>query len=251
MLGRVMTRAALLLGIGIGAFVLACAVGASAAYLVSLSYDDRAGDDRPAVSVKAPARDGAPAAPETVASGASESAFVHRATARNIVNNSTYVNNRLTNGDPNAFILVAQVGESGSDVGAHPIGVWYDRYRGGKWAIFNQDLAPMSEGTAFEVVILEGAGRAAFVHRATAANTAENNTYFDHPLTSGNPSAVLSVTPNWNPGGGAGVYDNHPVGVRYDGEREKWAIFNEDRAAMPEGAAFNVAVSQSTESRER
>ena len=189
-MGRVMARAALLLGIGIGAFVVAFAVGAWAAYLVSPSYVDRPGDDRPAVSVKAPARDGAPAAPKTVASGASESALVHRATAGNIVNNSTYVNNRLINGDPDAFILVAQAGESGGDVGTNPIGVWYPRYRGGKWAIFNQDLAPVSEGIAFEVVILEGAGRAAFVHRATAANTAENNTYIDHPLTSANSGRV-------------------------------------------------------------
>ncbi len=42
-MGRVMARAALLLGIGIGAFVLAFAVGASAAYLVSPSHVDPAG----------------------------------------------------------------------------------------------------------------------------------------------------------------------------------------------------------------
>ena len=91
-----------------------------------------------------------------------------------------------------------------------------------------------------------GAGgpvEAAFVHRATPENVSDNSTYIDDPRTNGNPGAVLSVTQNWNPGGGGGTYNDHPVGVWYDAGRQKWAIFNQDRAAMPEGAAFNVAVS--------
>jgi len=55
--------------------------------------------------------------------------------------------------------------------------------------------------------------------------------------------AVFSVTPNWNPGGGAGTYVNHPVGVRYDADEETWAILNEDLDPMPERAAFNIVVS--------
>ena len=43
-----------------------------------------------------------------------------------------------------------------------------------------------------------------------------------------------------NPGGVCGVYDNHPIGVWYYGG--KWAIFNQDRVAMPVNAAFNVFV---------
>ncbi len=89
----------------------------------------------------------------------------------------------------------------------------------------------------------EPGGESVFVHRATSQNTSANSTYLDHPLTNGNPDAVLSVTQNWNPGGGAGTYNAHPFGVWYDGSAEKWAIANEDRAAMPGGAAFNVVVS--------
>ena len=37
---------------------------------------------------------------------------------------------------------------------------------------------------------------------------------------------------------------NAIVGVRYDAERERWAVYNGDRANMPEGAAFNVTVSE-------
>jgi hypothetical protein len=57
----------------------------------------------------------------------------------------------------------------------------------------------------------------------------------------------VSVTQNWNPGGGRGVYNNHPVGVLYDEGVEKWAVYNRGGAPMPDGAAFNIAVSESAE----
>ena len=82
-----------------------------------------------------------------------------------------------------------------------------------------------------------------FVHKSTASNTTANSTYIDSPLTNGRPDLLLSVTQNWNPGGESGVYNDHPVGVWYDGGRKKWAVFNQDRARMTQGAAFNVLVS--------
>ena len=83
---------------------------------------------------------------------------------------------------------------------------------------------------------------AVFVHRATPENLSENSTYLDNTLINGNSNVVLYVTPNWNPGGGAGTYNEHPIGVWYDDGRQRWAIFNQDRETMPDGAAFNVAV---------
>jgi Short C-terminal domain len=83
---------------------------------------------------------------------------------------------------------------------------------------------------------------AAFVHSATAENITANSTYLDNPLINGDPDAIVYVTPNWNPEGSAGKYDNHPIGVWYDTRRKKWAIFNQDRAAMPKGADFNVGI---------
>ncbi|MDP9488367.1 MAG: serine/threonine protein kinase, partial [Actinomycetota bacterium] len=83
-----------------------------------------------------------------------------------------------------------------------------------------------------------------FVHRATSENVSANSSYIDDPSTNDNPDAVLTVTQNWNPGGDGGTYNAHPIGVWYDASAEKWAIANEDRAAMPEGAAFNVVVSR-------
>ena len=81
-----------------------------------------------------------------------------------------------------------------------------------------------------------------FIHHATPENISENSTYLDGHPTDGNPNVVLVVTQNWNPGGSDGKYNNHPIGVWYDRDRSKWAIFNQDRAAMPVGADFNVAV---------
>jgi hypothetical protein len=85
---------------------------------------------------------------------------------------------------------------------------------------------------------------ALFVHHATSENISGNSTYLDNPLTNGYPNAILYITQNWNPGGSAGTYNNHPIGVWYDPERQRWAIFNQDRESMPDGAAFNVAVSK-------
>lgn len=93
--------------------------------------------------------------------------------------------------------------------------------------------ATAPSGTAFD---------AAFIHHATSENISQNSTYLDNPLTNDNPNVVLYVTQNWNPGGGGGTYNNHPIGVWYNPDRQRWAIFNQDREAMPEGAAFNVAV---------
>jgi hypothetical protein len=92
---------------------------------------------------------------------------------------------------------------------------------------------PAPGGAAFDAV---------FIHRATPENISENSTYLDNPLTNDNPEAILYVTQNWNPGGSRGIYNSHPIGVWYDAGRQRWAIFNQDREAMPEGAAFNVAV---------
>jgi hypothetical protein len=83
---------------------------------------------------------------------------------------------------------------------------------------------------------------AAFVHDATAENVSANSTYLDHPLLNGNPNAVVYVTQNWNPGGSGGKYNDHPIGVWYNGSRDRWAIFNQDREPMPEDASFNVAI---------
>jgi len=179
---------------------------------------------------------------------ADEVSFVHRATDENSRGDYTYLSYPSINGDPNAIVLVAPTPDRGSIGGAsydHNIGVWYAPVAH-KWAIFNQDRAAVPAGATFEVAIPRGPEK--FIHRATLDNTVANGTYLDESLTNGNPDAVLSVTQNWNPGGGSsGVYNDHPIGIRYDAERRKWVIYNRDGAPMPKGAAFNVALSGDAE----
>lgn len=171
--------------------------------------------------------------------------FVHTAASQNIVSNSTYIEDPSTLENPDAILLAERVSGPGGNAAANrPTGVWYDANRGGRWAVFNQDLAPMAEGTTFDVRVWEEPGGDVFVHRATSEDIEGNETYVDHPSLNGNPDAVFSLTPNWNPGGGAGTYVNAPVATRYDAGEEKWAILREDLGPMPEGSAFNMVVTE-------
>jgi len=173
--------------------------------------------------------------------GADPSAFIHRTTSDNTANNWTEIDNSFTNGNPNALLLVTQNWKHRSDYNNHPVGVRYNRTTR-KWTIFNQDKAAMPVGAQFNVLISPATPPTVFVHRATVANTANNETEIDNLLTNQNPNAILLVTPNWNPGGGSGQANPHAIGVKYNKQTEKWAIFNSDQGAMPVGAAFNVVV---------
>lgn len=68
-----------------------------------------------------------------------------------------------------------------------------------------EDTRP--EGAAFDVT---------FVHRAAPEYISRNSTYLDVPSIHGDPDAILHVPQNWNPGEGAGTYNNHPIGVWFD-----------------------------------
>jgi hypothetical protein len=97
----------------------------------------------------------------------------------------------------------------------------------------------MPEGAAFNITAVDPGGNA-FIHTANTGNISAHVTVLDHPSLNGNPNAIPFVTQNWNPPGSGGVYNPHEVGVWYDGNR--WNIYNEDRAVLPEGASFNVLI---------
>ena len=187
-----------------------------------------------------------------------EVTFTHTATDANSRGDYTYISDPSIDGDPNAVVLVAptpaqesasasaSTATAGTRAYGHNIGVWYEGADKKKWAIFNQDRAVVAAGATFEVVVPKASE--SFVHRADSDNTFGNTTYLQNPLTDGRPGVVVSVTQNWNPGGGGGVYNNHPVGVFYDKKAKQWAVYNLDGAPMPDGAAFNIAVSESAES---
>src|SRR5215204_585836 len=175
----------------------------------------------------------------SLSAAAQATAFVHWASAANISRNWSYLDNPQLNGNPNRVVQVMSLTSNNR----RQIGVWYDASRA-KWAVFNQDLSPMAAGGGFHVVALDGG----FVHQATSGAIAGNYTIIDNPASNDNPSARLFVTPVYNPNGvSSGVYNNHSVGVFYT--NGKWAIFNQDLAAMPAGSAFNVNVINSPQAR--
>ena len=170
-------------------------------------------------------------------------AFVHRSDEKNSRGDYTYLSDPNIDGDPNAVVLVTPTPDqesTGDGIYEHNVGVWYEP-EAQRWAIFNQDRVAVPAGTTFQVVVPGGPEK--ILHRAESGNIDENSTYLDDSLVNGKPGAILSVTQNWNPGGGSGTYNDHPVDVRYDAGRQQWAIYNTDASAMPDGAAFNVAVS--------
>jgi hypothetical protein len=157
--------------------------------------------------------------------------FVWTAVSSSLVGATTVIDHPSTNGNPNAVLQVTH--SWGGIYDNHPLGVYYN---GSRWSIFHEDLTAIPVNAIYNVVVGDG-----FVHRATAANTSGHVTQIDNKYANGNPNARVIVTPSWNPGGVGGTYNNHPIGVWYDGSR--WTIYNEDVAAMPANAAFNVEVS--------
>ena len=84
-----------------------------------------------------------------------------------------------------------------------------------------------------------------FTHQATAAGISACGgfcTEIDHPLTNGNPNAILIVTQNSTPGGNFVTVNPREINVFYDTRTNKWGITNSDETTMPTGAAFNVLV---------
>ena len=86
--------------------------------------------------------------------GTSTAAFIQVATAGNISGSVTFINNPLCNGNPNAILIVTPNYSAGSGQWNHPIGVWYDTGNS-EWSVVNEDLATMTAGPAFNVLIIK------------------------------------------------------------------------------------------------
>lgn len=85
-------------------------------------------------------------------------AFIHRVTAESIARvreQVSFIDNPLCNGDPNAILIITHNWSADKSVNPYhtnPVGVYYQN---GKWSIFNQDLADMEVGDAFNVMVIK------------------------------------------------------------------------------------------------
>jgi hypothetical protein len=169
-----------------------------------------------------------------VADETQSTVFQHVANSGNIIQNYTIISNPELDGNPDARILVTQIIISPDyRYNNREIGVWYN---GSNWAIFNQNLDAMPEGAAFNVLVLNDEN--SFIQTATLSNIQGSTTKIDHPALNNNPSAIIYVTQNWNPGGIGGVYNTQKVSTYYNGSQ--WTIYNEDNSTMVTNSKYNV-----------
>jgi len=170
----------------------------------------------------------------------SPNVFTVTAVSGNTHSNYVYIDHPSTNNRPDAKPIVQQLYVYGQLAGNGPrnIGVFYEPSRQ-KWAIFHQNRsAPMQMGEQYDVLVPSSNVR---VLVAEGAGVRGNG--FAFRLA----GRRLIVTQNWSP---RMVYNDHPIGIRalaktiYPGSgptpEMAWEIFNEDGAAMPAGAAFDV-----------
>ena len=87
-----------------------------------------------------------------------------------------------------------------------------------------------------------------FTHTATDANRRDYYTYISDPAIDGSPNVVVLVVPSTDRGNDGDATYDHNIGVWYEGVKEqKWTIFDQDRAAIPAGATFEVIIPPASE----
>lgn len=161
----------------------------------------------------------------------------HSSTAANCNSNSTYIDAKGLNNNPQAVIIVEYEGKSAYS-NPHPIGVWYN---GSQWAIFNQDMAAMPAGLHFSITWKNPDANILY-QKASPANTVNGKLVLNHPQLNNNPAARFSLSQVWNPEGQGGVYNNSYVAAEYDAASGKWMVKNQNGTAVAPGAAFNISV---------
>jgi hypothetical protein len=94
---------------------------------------------------------------------------------------------------------------------------------------------------------------AAFTHQATAANTFGDTTVIDNQETNNKPNAILLITNIAIPGPGGTIPGHAQVtaaayitannqGIPNPALRDRWSIWNVNRAHMTMNAVFNVVL---------
>jgi hypothetical protein len=170
------------------------------------------------------------------APGSGNGRFIHTNLAGNTAGSYTQLDDASVNNREDAILLVTRNPGSGTIVDVvSPLSVFYFS---GVWSVYRADGFVMPDIGGFNVYAQPPSVNA-FRHRAVAANISFNTTELDHPLLNGSRCARSHVTQATD----LGVVNNHHIGVYYTGGGAgRWAIFNQDAAAMPVGAQFHIVV---------
>lgn len=81
-------------------------------------------------------------------------------------------------------------------------------------------------------------GNEYFTHKVSGVPAHTN--IIDSPVTNNKPNLKLQLTPNWNPNGSGGVYNNANQGVFYFSNH--WRVFNQNLNSLPTDSANNILV---------
>ena len=108
-----------------------------------------------------------------------------------------------------------------------------------RWAVYNESGANMINGSSYNIYIAQGSE--VVLHIADIANQGSVDSYsvLNHPDLNGNPNANIILTGYYNPNS---LRNNHPYGVWYDVNIDRWIIYSEDFDTIPLDTAFFVKV---------
>lgn len=190
----------------------------------------------------------AAAAPATANTVTVTSHFVWTPPASDIDIYSAFIVNGATDNRPGAVLFVTPNYNANAECGCiydqDPISVLWD---GHGWQLVNEDRGAMTDGESFNILVVPRVSKNAFYVTAKSSNSSGDSVFINSKLTNGKPDAEIQVTQDPSPDavtiGHVLTFNPHHVGVRYDRANKRWAIFNEDHAAMPVDASFNVLVS--------
>ncbi|MEO5624149.1 MAG: choice-of-anchor Q domain-containing protein [Dokdonella sp.] len=168
-------------------------------------------------------------------------AVVQRATAANTSGTTTLIDALAGLLSTNENLLSTPFHEAaaaGTEMAAN-LGVLETALSPSNWATFREDSGSLSTGRNFSV-LAPFDGRTHYVHATTLGNVVGQFTRLDNVELNNHAAAIAFVEHNYNPGGGAGAYHDHRVGLYY--EAGLWYIENQDLADMATFATFNVVI---------
>jgi hypothetical protein len=124
------------------------------------------------------------------------------------------IDNPDLNGNPNARLLATH---NYFGVSNPVIGVWYNPGTS-KWVIFNENIAPMQTGEAFNYYYGPSVG--------SVTATGLSNAVLDDPALNNDPNGVPLAIHDW-----VGAYNTSAIGVDFGGP-SRWYAYNESNTAI-------------------
>lgn len=116
--------------------------------------------------------------------------FIHQSNAANSFAHMTFLDSPSANNASSAFIFVTP-DLTNAHADNHPIGVYYEGTRR-RWAIYNQDAAPMPAGARFHVAVFRDSGPG--ITWISADGNHGNSAPFSRPLSDAHPDALIIAT---------------------------------------------------------